>query len=350
MRLTNVLNRCAAVVRAAARRVGQSLGRLGRTVTRTVVRAIAPAMSTLRTRLGRLATVALPVLAVGCREAPAGPAVAPQALAVTAEPVAAIDAPTPVDAAVDAPPQRPIGEFLMTFYYVAAEEAPPSAAPAAVVAPAPAVATTAPVANDNATPSPANDNAPSGEDVSLAASAAPPRVTLLDRGCQPLVEVSASFAAQIRMQGTGRLRDGRLVNVAGACSCGQGCFHILPAGIKWGRGAWGLPMTPFRMVAVDPTVIPLGTLLYVPELDGRRMPGRPPGGGFVHDGCVVAADVGGGIKGRQLDLFVAHRAYYVGLAQRGSSHAWASKVEVWDGSARCTRRGMKVSRSAAGSI
>jgi len=52
-----------------------------------------------------------------------------------------------------------------------------------------------------------------------------------------------------------------------------------------GTTASGLPVGP-GIVAVDPTVIPLGTKLYIP--------------GY---GKGIAADVGGGIKGRVIDLW-----------------------------------------------
>lgn len=385
MRLTNVLNRCAAAIRAAARRVGQSLGLLGRTVIQTVARAIVPTTSAVRARLGRLAQVAIPVVAMACGRHEAPPPAPPVDLATTLVAAAAAPGPTlaaapaiPVDAAVDAAPERPIGDFLMTFYYIAVEEEPAPRPATIPLATSPTLlaevvptashdrADVEPVAlaavandndNDNADvavePSPtaaANDEAAVPSDDVALTSVGPAREIMFGRDCQPLAEVTPRFAAAVRMQGTGRLRDGRLINVAGACGCSGQCFHILRPGIKWGTGSSGLPLAPFRMVAVDPTLIPMGSLLYLPELDGMRMPGRAPAGGFIHDGCVVAADVGGAIKGRQLDLFVARRAYYEGLARRGSSHGWATSVEVWDGSTRCKRKGSRVSRSAAASI
>jgi 3D (Asp-Asp-Asp) domain-containing protein len=53
-----------------------------------------------------------------------------------------------------------------------------------------------------------------------------------------------------------------------------------------GRTATGMPVG-HGVVAVDPSVIPLGTRLYVP--------------GY---GNGVAADVGGGIKGDSIDLWM----------------------------------------------
>jgi hypothetical protein len=76
------------------------------------------------------------------------------------------------------------------------------------------------------------------------------------------------------------------------------------------------------------------------------MPGRPPWGGFVHDGCLVADDTGGGIKGKQLDLFVGRKGNYLGLSGSGGSHAWARHVPVYDGSSRCERKGRRIGRKS----
>lgn len=305
MRLTASLIRCAAIVRRTAGRLSRVLGAF-------------------------VSRWAMPVIAAACSraESPAPvttPAVDP--VSVT-EPLA----PVPTDAGVDAP-EHSFGDFQLTMYFVTHEEEVSPKVPAT------------PPANDNIAAFPGE-----GVDDTALVATLPDLVPLYDRSCEPLANVSRTFAAHIALQGTGRLRDGRVLNVAGRCDCPRKpCFHVLPEKNKWGMGGSGMPLEPFRTVAVDPRRIKLGTLLYLPELDGRRMPGPAGVGGFIHDGCVVAGDTGGGIKGKQLDLFVARRAYYRGLSRRGS-HAWASKTEVRDGTHRCQRVGGKVSRSAAGSI
>ena len=246
-----------------------------------------------------------------------------------------IVAPAPAVAARVLPPpapaEAPIGRFQMTFYFII-HETEMGAAPAA------------------------NDNSSAGDDITLAAGApvdaapAPDLIPLNDQACNPLAHVSRAFAAQVTMQGTGRLRDGRLVNVASRCKCGNRCFHIVPASKAWGTGGSGRALVPYRSVAVDPAVVKMGSLLYIPALDGMRMPGPTGVGGFVHDGCVVAVDTGGGIDGHQLDLFVGRRAYYKALARRGGSHSWSKSIEVWRGAGRCTQKGGQVRRSAAGTI
>ncbi|MCE9579631.1 MAG: hypothetical protein K8W52_41305 [Deltaproteobacteria bacterium] len=175
------------------------------------------------------------------------------------------------------------------------------------------------------------------------------RVTIYEgKSCASLAEVSRRYAAELTLQGSGQLNDGRVLNIWGNCSCPRSpCFQVAGDRSKWGLAGNGRVLSPFRTVAVDPKVVPLGTLLYIPELDGLRMPGREPIGGFIHDGCVVADDTGGGVKGKQVDLFVGRKAYWQGLARRGGSHAWARHITVYPGAGKCTRDGGRVSRSAA---
>ena len=129
--------------------------------------------------------------------------------------------------------------------------------------------------------------------------------------------------------------------MAGSSTCGARAAVLANASSR------SRALQPFRTVAVDRNLIKLGSLLYVPDLEGRTMPGRKPLGGFVHDGCVMADDTGGGIIGNQLDLFVGRKAYFYGLASRGGSHAWARNTPVFDGTGICERKGRKISKRAA---
>jgi 3D (Asp-Asp-Asp) domain-containing protein len=157
------------------------------------------------------------------------------------------------------------------------------------------------------------------------------QVQLRDRQCRPLARVSGAFAGAVSVEGSGRLRDGRVITVTGNCECAGPCFKYARAGHDWGTGADDRPLAPFRSVAVDPSHVSIGRLLYIPELDGVAMPGSRPWGGFVHDGCVVAADRGSGIKGRQIDLFAASQSHYFALDRRHH----LKHVTVYDGAARC---------------
>jgi 3D (Asp-Asp-Asp) domain-containing protein len=112
---------------------------------------------------------------------------------------------------------------------------------------------------------------------------------------------SEKFHWHLRMEGSALLADGRVINTHGACRFGHGkCFETLDAEVHpYGRGAGQRPLIPFKSVAVDPRLIPIGEPLYIPEFDGMRLPD-----GSVHDGCVRADDTGGGIKKRKMDFFV----------------------------------------------
>ena len=118
---------------------------------------------------------------------------------------------------------------------------------------------------------------------------------------------SKDFIWNLRMEGSGVLADGRVVNYHGACNYGSGtCFEQLdPQRFPFGRGARRRTLMPFHSCAVDPRIVPLGDTLYVPELDGANLPD-----GSVHDGCLRADDTGGGIKQRKLDLFVVSYANF----------------------------------------
>jgi len=110
-----------------------------------------------------------------------------------------------------------------------------------------------------------------------------------------------AFVWELNMEGSGILRDGRVLNYDGKCRYGVGiCFKTLePAEHPLGRGVQARSLEPFRSIAVDPRFIPIGSPVYVPELVGVAMPD-----GTRHDGCLRADDQGGAIKLHKMDFFV----------------------------------------------
>lgn len=148
-----------------------------------------------------------------------------------------------------------------------------------------------------------------------------PDTAIRDESCAVIARVPARFASALEREGTGRLADGRVITSA-SCACGRGaCYHEVDPQHPWGEGVRDHALVPFRTVAVDRAVIPYGTRLYIEELDGAVMPGDPPWGGFVHDGCVTADDTGDRIRGAHVDLFSALRSGYVALdAELGTDH------------------------------
>jgi 3D (Asp-Asp-Asp) domain-containing protein len=112
---------------------------------------------------------------------------------------------------------------------------------------------------------------------------------------------SSKFIWNLHMEGSALLDDGRVLNYSGACRWGTGtCYQQVDVTTHpYGRGAYGRSLVPFKSIAVDPRLVPIGEPLYVPEFDGMMLPD-----GTFHDGCVRADDTGGGIKLRKMDFYV----------------------------------------------
>ncbi len=90
---------------------------------------------------------------------------------------------------------------------------------------------------------------------------------------------------------------------------GAGVFNVKAtlyhAGAK-GVGALdslGCRVVPMRTIAVDKSIIPRRTVIFIKETVGLKMPD-----GADHDGYWYASDVGGAIKGKRIDLYTGHGA------------------------------------------
>ena len=137
--------------------------------------------------------------------------------------------------------------------------------------------------------------------------------TLFDAACHPLARVARGFHDAVCVQGSGRLKAGGTVSFARRdCTCADTCpltgqkicFEKLdPNRFPWGRGATGRPVVPLTTVAIDPAVIPLGSVIFIPE-----MVGLPRADGTPHDGCFAAEDRGSRVIGNHVDVFTGDPA------------------------------------------
>jgi 3D (Asp-Asp-Asp) domain-containing protein len=129
----------------------------------------------------------------------------------------------------------------------------------------------------------------------------PDAITLFTPQGYYLTAVPERFAWNLRLEGSGLMEDGRVINYTGPCRYGYGtCFEQMDVReYPFGRGAGNRPLIPFKSVAVDPRIVPIGEPIYIKEFDGMILPD-----GSIHDGCVRADDTGGGIKKRKMDFFV----------------------------------------------
>ena len=160
-------------------------------------------------------------------------------------------------------------------------------------------------------------------------------------GCRHVIaRTGRDFHDGLSLQGTGFLADGRLLNFEQRCSCalaGHGgtrsCYRELDRSqFPWGRGAYWkgqfLWLQPFRSVAVDPAIVAIGSVLYVPELAGYPLPD-----GTLSNGCVRAEDTGIAIQGRHLDWFVGQPPDGSWLRKRPPPR----QVTVFADSRRCAK-------------
>lgn len=149
----------------------------------------------------------------------------------------------------------------------------------------------------------------------------------------------AKFAADLRIQGSARLNSGDVLAHAGTCKHGeQGiCYRILSRKrYPWGQGATGRALKILGSVAVDPKVIPYGSKIYIPELDGVELDGQ------THDGCLSVDDTGGGVRGKEIDVFAGSRRNIAKV----KGNIPTLRATIYKGGARC---GEKVEVAGSGS-
>lgn len=135
-------------------------------------------------------------------------------------------------------------------------------------------------------------------------------VRLTDRHGGTLAWVCPGFASSLAMEGTGRTANGRLLNWDARVG-GHACFVEMDATLyPYGAGVQGWALVPYRSLAVDGRFIPLGHTVELPELRGMPLPD-----GTTHDGCFVAVDGGGAIRGHHIDLFLPSYSAYTALGR-----------------------------------
>lgn len=164
----------------------------------------------------------------------------------------------------------------------------------------------------------------------------PADTPLLSGDCDILTDVPQAFHDDLCIEGSGILRDGRVVNYASTCTrecfaaltCGSHrrykiCYRVLEADrYPWGMGVQGRALEPDVSIAVDRRMIPIGTILYLPELDGVI----PPGRSAPHNGCVRADDIGGAIKGNHIDIFAGTRQRWRAWERIFHTKSWFTAI------------------------
>ena len=107
-------------------------------------------------------------------------------------------------------------------------------------------------------------------------------------------------------------------------------YYYIGGGVGRGaRDSMGCRVVAMRTMAVDPRVMPKGSVVFIKETVGLPMPG-----GRLHDGLWYASDTGGAIKGQRIDLFTGSGgASARGLLSHGLNlaHLTVTRVSSFDG-------------------
>ncbi len=112
-----------------------------------------------------------------------------------------------------------------------------------------------------------------------------------------IATIGPALKRQLDLEGSVRLRDGRIVNVEEKVN---GKFrYLVVRNAPFGVAMPGFKLVPYRSISVDPRRITLGAVLYIPALAGVTLPS-----GDVHDGFCFAHDTGQGIVGNRIEIFV----------------------------------------------
>jgi 3D (Asp-Asp-Asp) domain-containing protein len=144
-----------------------------------------------------------------------------------------------------------------------------------------------------------------------------------------LHRASKEFVTDAEVQGSGELKDGRIVMYAGTDANGAPRWKLSTH--PYAIGASGCPLLPFRSISVDKRVIPLFTKLFIPETKGMELPD-----GTIHDGVWYALDTGSAIKRDRVDLFVGAGKAPLGVMKRqGIYHLTKLKATLLGRAADC---------------
>lgn len=138
---------------------------------------------------------------------------------------------------------------------------------------------------------------------------------LKDKNKKLIANVCKKTKQKIRMEGTGLLANGILVNLGR----NNNEFMVLDRkATPYGLGSGGTALVPWVSVAAND--IKLGTTLYIKELDGVKLPH-----GEKHNGCVRIDDDSWSMGGCQIDFFTLQYSAYKDLNKKLPSKVTVKK-------------------------
>lgn len=173
-------------------------------------------------------------------------------------------------------------------------------------------------------------------------------IPAVDENRQVLATVDPHFFANLALEGTGKLDDGRVLNVTGKyvtapqivrdellpiCKQMFGAhymyggvnsdaskyfaYKVLGPEFPWGIGVHNEPLKLFHSLAADLSLVKFGTKVYIKEFDGMIMPDST-----IHDGWWQVDDTGSAIKKNHFDAFVGSKSLMKQIHKFDCLHIW----------------------------
>ncbi|KAI9303249.1 hypothetical protein BJ944DRAFT_241620 [Cunninghamella echinulata] len=143
------------------------------------------------------------------------------------------------------------------------------------------------------------DMSNNGKEVTLSGSKSK---TLKDNKGRTIAKVSKTTYEKFQMEGTGLLKNGKMVNLGSSNNVFQ---EVNRKKSPFGLGSHSNSLNPWTTVAAND--IPRGTTLYIKELNGLKLPD-----GRTHNGCVRVEDESWSFDSCQIDFFALQfKAYKV---------------------------------------
>jgi len=130
---------------------------------------------------------------------------------------------------------------------------------------------------------------------------------------QLLGRFSSAFVKAFRVEAAACLKDGRRISYLKKANRAKVVDQFL--------GCGGHTLAELKSIAVDPRLIPLGSIVYIPQAENVVVDGQTMSGVFY------AHDVGSAIKGKHIDLFVGRKKNTDAFTSAGMGSA--SGVDVY---------------------
>ncbi len=135
-----------------------------------------------------------------------------------------------------------------------------------------------------------------------------------------IANVGPTFKKHLNIEGTGKLKDGRVVNYAGRYDKD---IRYRVTEHQFGDGVGTCALMPFKTVAMDSSMVALGSVVKIDESVGMKLPD-----GTVHNGLWRVEDIGDAIKKDRVDLFIGKEGNNKYLVDGGITHLKALTIRV----------------------